>query len=343
MRACADCFTATTWVSNASPPESSPGNCDFGHQWATSTWPATAWLDGLSRLLAIYEVDSTGEPLSVRIQEDWAVFSLDCDQVDTFLGSVFSEGNALLGQRVRLRLHADGVSADHAKSWAAFSDEIRSNNRYFPRSVPDRELLSQVLLDSVLHIETDIDLYRARACGITAYEAADMGAPPAALATGGRANPVGIPYLYLGYSEQTCIYETRVSNHSRVAVARFRPTRRVAVLNLADVSIPDFFSIPEVESIDDQISQVELYRYLRALSGELSKPVRSSDQPTEYIPTQYLCELAKSLGLDGVLYSSSLDPGGRNVVLFDAGVAVCMADPVTYQVTALSAEWETAK
>ncbi|KAA1380462.1 RES family NAD+ phosphorylase [Aeromicrobium fastidiosum] len=292
-------------------------------------------------MLAIYEVDPGGERLSVRIQEDWAIFTLSSEQVDAFLASMFPEGDQLLGDdvRVRLRSRADGVIADHAKSWAAFSDEIRSNNRYFPRAVPDGELLSRVLLNSVLHIDPDIDLYRARPCGTNLLTSDDMSAPPPELATGGRANPIGIPYLYLGYSEQTCIYETRVSNHSRVAVARFRPTRRVAVLNLADIAVPDFFSIPEVESVDDQISQVELYRYLCALSGELSKPVRSSDQPTDYIPTQYLCEMAKSLDLDGVLYSSSLDPGGRNVVLFDTGTAQCMGDPTTYQITSLTAEW----
>lgn len=341
MRACAKCFAAPTWVSNASPPESSPGNCDFGHAWSTSTWPTTAWMDGLSRLLAVYEADPSGERLSVRIQEDWALFDLGSNEADAFLESALGATEPLLGAgvRVRLRSHSDGGSADHAKSWAAFSAEIRTKNRYFPRSVPDEELLSRVLLNSVLQIDEDVQLYRARTCEDTPFTVGDMGAPPAARATGGRANPVGIPYLYLGYSEQTCIYETRVSKHSRISVAAFRPARRIAVLNLAEIEVPDFFSIPEVESVDDQISQVELYRYLRALSGDLSKPVRASDQPTEYIPTQYLCELAKSLGLDGVIYASSLDPGGRNVVLFDVTAARCVDDPTTYVITSLAAAW----
>lgn len=343
MRACASCFNVQTWVSNASPPEFSPANCDFGHDYSAQTWPTTAWVDALTRLVSVYEPDDDGELLETRIQDDWAVFTLSEDEVRQFLNSVFEDGHELLqnGVRVRLRRRADGEIADHIASWTAFSEEIRSNNRYFPRSVPDRDLLSRVLLETTTRIYTDVDMYRARPSGQTPFSTPEMGAPPANLATAGRANPVGIPYLYLAYSVATCVYETRASNHARVCIARFRPAKTLAVLNLADIEPPDFFSIPEVESIDDQVSQVELHRYLRALSSELSKPVRASDQPTDYIPTQYLCELAKSLELDGVLYSSSLDPGGRNIVLFDVASAQCVAEPYLVEITSLKVEWES--
>lgn len=342
MRACASCFNVSTWISNASPPEYSPANCDFGHAYSAQTWPTTAWVDSLTRLLSVYETDEAGELLEARIQADWAVFALNEADVRWFLLSVFEDGHELLqdGVRVRLRRRSDGEMADHIASWTAFSEEIRSNNRYFPRSVPDRDLLSRVLLETTTRISTDVDMYRARPSGHTAFARSEMSAPPANLATAGRANPVGIPYLYLAYSVATCVYETRASNHARVCIARFRPTKTLAVLNLADIDPPDFFSIPEVESVDDQVSQVELHRYLRALSSELSKPVRASDQPTDYIPTQYLCELAKSLGLDGVLYSSSLDPGGRNIVLFDVDSAQCVDDPYLVEITSLKVEWE---
>ena len=64
-----------------------------------------------------------------------------------------------------------------------------------------------------------------------------------------------------------------------------------------------------------------------------------SDHPIDYIPTQYLCELAKSQGLDGVLYLSSHDFNGRNVVLFEGESAACVEPPRLIEVTALKAEW----
>lgn len=346
MRTCSACFDAKTWVSNASPPESSPAVCSFGHHYSSHTWPTTAWIDSLSRLFSIYEIapDGSGDEVQTRIQEDWNIFHLEDRLVRQFLKSVFQEGHELLddGVRVRLRARTDGAMSDHISSWARFSDEIRTKNRYFPSSAPDRELLSRVLLNTVVPIPVDVDMYRGRVVDGTPPSAGEMGAPPKERASGGRANPVGIPYLYLAYSEETCVYETRATNHSSIALGRFRPTRPLHVLNLADIEPPDFFSVVEIESVDDQIAQVAIHRYLKALSHELRKPVRETDQLTDYIPTQYLCELAKSLQIDGVLYSSSLDAGGRNVVLFDTSSAECVAPPRLIEVTSMQAVWKYA-
>ena len=40
------------------------------------------------------------------------------------------------------------------------------------------------------------------------------------------------------------------------------------MLNLADIEPPDFFSVTDVESIDDQIAQVAFHRLLNALSPD---------------------------------------------------------------------------
>jgi len=300
-------------------------------------------VDSLTRLLSIYEVAprGVGEPLEVRIQEDWSLFSLDLRSVERFLRSVFPADHELLkdGATVRLRAQPEDPAADHIKSWSNFADEIRHRNRYFPQAAPDNDLLGRVLLETRTAIGTDTDLFRARVVEGTVPGASEMGAPKAEYATAGRANPVGIPHLYLAFALETCVYETRVANHSRIAVGRFRASRELQVLNLADIDPPDFFSVVEIESVADQISQVSIHRYLKALSAELRKPVRVSDQPTEYIPTQYLCELAKSLGIDGVLYSSSLDATGRNLVLFDVDAARCVEPPRVVEITSLRADW----
>ncbi len=343
MRACASCFRVNTWVANASPPESSPARCEFGHEYSPHTWPTTAWVDSFSRLFSIYEIvaDGSGQSIEYRIQEDWGIFGLEDAQIRSFLVSVFPEGHEFFRQdvKVRLRARTDGVSADHSSSWARFSEEIRINNRYFPKSAPDKEMLSRVLLNTVVRISPDIDMFRARVVEGQPPTADEMGPPPPEKASAGRANPVGIPHLYLAYSEDTCIYETRAASHATVSLGRFRAERDLRVLNLADIEPPDFFSVSDVESVNDQIAQVAFHRLLVALSQELRKPVRASDHPIDYIPTQYLCELAKSLGIDGVLYLSSLDSTGRNVVLFDGEAAKCIEPPRLIEVTALRAEW----
>jgi RES domain-containing protein len=335
-------------VSNASPPQGSPGTCDFGHGYDAHTWPTTAWIDSFVRLFEIYEIedrDGHGQELHLQVQQDWRVFSFsDPAVLKQFLVSAVQEEHPLLAAGVRVRLHPtqDGERTDHLLSWAQFSDEIRTRNRYFPQTVPDRDILASVLLGSVDHIQSDVALYRARLIeSDTTPAPADMGAPPANKVVGGRANPVGIPYLYLSFALETCIYETRVANHTRVAIGTFHAARDLSVLNLADIEPPDFFDVAEVkvDSVAEQVRRASFHRYLSALGDELRKPVRASDQPTDYIPTQYLCELAKSLGLDGVLYSSSLHPPGRNLVLFDISAAACAPNISTVEITSLSAEW----
>jgi hypothetical protein len=343
MRACRACFAASTWTANASPPESSPANCDFGHGYSPQTWPTTAWVDSISGLLAIYEESTDGDADEVQhcVQRDWGIFTLAPQDVRAFLESAVP-GHPLLGAGTKARLStSEGGSsgADHLTSWTAFSEEIRKRNRYFPKTVPDLALLAQVLSESVRRVDIDIDLFRGRIFEGCAPPKSEMGAPPAEKATAGRANPVGIPYLYLAYSRETCLYEARATTLLRLAVGRFRPKRQLSVLNLADIEPPDFFSLFEVESTDAQVSRAAYHRYLTALGDELRKPIRSSDRLTDYIPTQYLCEMAKSIGLDGVLYSSSLDPSGRNVVLFDVESCECVAEPEIVEVAAVELTW----
>lgn len=347
MRACRDCFANNTWIPNASPPEYSAGTCDFGHGYNHHTWPTTVWIDSFLRLFAIYEIDdspSGGQLLYFQVQADWKIFTFDDPELlHRFLSSAVQDDHELLadGVSVRLRTSEAGFDADHLASWSEFSDEIRTRNRYFPQTVPDRKVLEDVLLQHAEAVHKDVPLYRARVIEPGPVPTSgDMGAPPPSKAGPGRANPVGIPYLYLSFSIETCIYETRVANHTQVAIGTFYANRTLSVLNLADIEPPDFFDIEDRDdAVAKQVRRVAFHRYLAALGNELKKPVRSSAQPTDYIPTQYLCELAKALGLDGVLYSSSLHPPGRNLVIFDVSVATCQPEVSVVEITSLQAEW----
>jgi hypothetical protein len=342
MRACSKCFTAQTWVTSAFQGDVSVGNCDFGHGYANTLWEVTAWDDSLTRLLALYEIDDSGigRPLQEQIQRDWQIFNLDPADLRAFLAASGVGADPLLASGVFVRLRGTGSGTDHIASWTRFADEIRTRNRYFPTAVPDLNVLKTVIQDSAKTIKKGMTLSRARLCtSEQPLATAAMGAPPAQLASAGRANPVGIPYLYLAFEVDTCIYEARVPNHGFICVGTFRLSRDVRILNLAEITPPDLFSAPDLDAVDDLVRSVLFYRYLAALGDELSKPVQSSDGPTDYIPTQYLCELAKSLNFDGVQYASSVYPAGHNVVLFDVDVAACEAVAV-YQVTGLQATFE---
>jgi hypothetical protein len=52
---------------------------------------------------------------------------------------------------------------------------------------------------------------------------------------------------------------------------------------------------------------------------EIAKPLRRSDSPLEYLPTQYISEFIKSERYQGVKYLSTMNPDGYNLALYDNG------------------------
>ena len=57
---------------------------------------------------------------------------------------------------------------------------------------------------------------------------------------------------------------------------------------------------------------------------DISKPLARSDSDLDYLPTQYISDLAKYLGYDGVKYLSTFDKRSYNIALFDTQACVCI-------------------
>ena len=67
------------------------------------------------------------------------------------------------------------------------------------------------------------------------YAGADIGAPPAAIATAGRANRTGAPVLYSARNEKTAIAELRARTpEGLLSVCRLRATRDLNVIDIVD-------------------------------------------------------------------------------------------------------------
>ncbi|MCD7975821.1 MAG: RES family NAD+ phosphorylase [Tannerellaceae bacterium] len=145
-----------------------------------------------------------------------------------------------------------------------------------------------------------------------------MGAPPQHLATAGRANPSGIPYLYLSRSLETTIYETRSGYLDLLSVARFNPKGE-------ELNIVDFTIHPSIFNDEQERVEIMTSRLLKdAISQDLSKPMRRYDSELEYIPTQFICEYIRyTTGVDGIQFNSSLHKVGVNIVLFDPDKVEC--------------------
>lgn len=143
--------------------------------------------------------------------------------------------------------------------------------------------------------------------------------PPPDRVTPGRANLQGQPVLYVADADSTAVAEVRPSVGDVVSVGEFRLERDARIVDLATrIRLPSPFE--NLERYSESRAR-ELSR--RALGGAFGKPVRTGDAPAEYLLTQYVALMIRSLGFDGFSYPSSQSAnGGTNWAFFDPGIAV---------------------
>ena len=234
-------------------------------------------------------------------------------------------------------IDAAGMPAqDLQLRWENFSIEIKEKNRFFVNAVIDTDTLDSIFGRLAITYPAGSIFYRARPSE-SALPTGQLGKPPASIATPGRANPVGIPYLYLSDSEKTTLYETRIALHEGITIGKF-----VAIEPVSLVSLKDIKKFGPFEILDRGFTFEEfiLYRpYLQRLGDELSKPVRKQDANLDYLPTQFLCEYIKSkLGFDAVEYRSAMNSSGYNLAVFNDQKLECV-DANFYVVSDLQYTW----
>ena len=147
-----------------------------------------------------------------------------------------------------------------------------------------------------------------------------MFCPPAAYSTAGRANPSGIPYLYLSDNADTVLYEVRAAYLDEISIGTFEVKPTV----ISPVIISDFTESSTIfhpSRIGDKIKTTLLKQ---KISADLSKPMRRYDSELDYIPTQFICEFIKIYtGVHGIKFRSSLHATGNNFVIFDQELMTC--------------------
>jgi RES domain-containing protein len=130
----------------------------------------------------------------------------------------------------------------------------------------------------------------------------------------GRANPKGIPHLYLATDHDTAVAEARPWIGSYVSIAQFALTRDVRVVKCVtdDHRMMMYLQEPKPEERERAV--------WRDIDRAFCEPVTHTDDTADYAPSQIVAEFFRENGLDGVAYGSSLGPG-HNVVLFDTEAA----------------------
>ena len=205
--------------------------------------------------------------------------------------------------------------------WDRLKTSVKENSRFFT-NMDELNQYNYLTAGNSLHIGQKLYRSRITPIGQKKIENNNMGCPPKSLATAGRANPIGIPYLYLSDSAKTTYFEVRAVYLDQLSVGTFRIERE---LNLVDFIYDVNLFLAYNDGTASLKEIVIKKKVIDAISEDLSKPLRKYDSELEYVPTQLICEYCKRIvGADGIIFKSSLHKGGRNYVLFDESSAKCI-------------------
>jgi hypothetical protein len=320
MNCCADCFGDRELRREIIPfLTSEVGRCSYCGTDNVEIVSPPQLAEYFEILVSAYRRDAEGKLLIRWFREDWGMFdhpSMDDSRAKDLLAEILDDGEI-----VRQNFLPIGeIEPDRVSEWEKLRDELMYHNRFFPETDIDLErlavLLSRLELDAG---EIPRSWYRARIqAGDAAFVAAEMGAPPKRIASHGRANPAGIPYLYLGSTQATAISEIRPHTGEIACVASFNTPHDLKLVDLRNPrKMVSPFLLEDAADIGRMRSDLP---FLERLGNELTRPVVPQSAAIDYTPSQYLCEFIKKCGYRGVVYRSSVSDG-INLALFDPALA----------------------
>jgi len=280
-----------------------------------------------------YEGGYVFEP-NTTTEEALYVVSLECHE-NLFTDIASSFHNTLWTETADGHWAGTHHSDTLAYSWKDFVHSVKHECRYFFfRRIPNEysEGLSPLaVLEAVGRIANNLqlimtlpvatELFRAQILGhdeVWESTFERLGPPPNKLANSGRMNPAGISYFYLSKDQQTSLAEAVTKPPCRVVCANFETSKNLFLLNLTN--------LPVIPSIFDKKSDEtrEWIYFLHHFVHEISQSVAKYGQEhIDYVPSQVISEFfAKEFRtnegqpIHGLMYPSTVKPGGTNVVLF---------------------------
>lgn len=133
-----------------------------------------------------------------------------------------------------------------------------------------------------------------------------LAAPPVGSTSAGRANRPGVSYLYLASDAETAAAEIRPHPGERVSLGCFTLTREQRVIDLRS------HDLTKLWRSDEELQLLELIIAMERAFATAAPPSNRS----AYTVTQFLGEIFRQLGFDGVRFRSTVGDGD-NLVLFD--------------------------
>jgi len=202
-----------------------------------------------------------------------------------------------------------------------------TEKNYFLVEDEYEKLLSPVLRSISATVKTGTRWYRARmgatqvAANFTemgrpptyfyeGHKDQSIGAPPVGVSTAGRVNRPGVSYLYLASTSETAAAEIRPHPGELVSLGCFDVTKDLSIVDLTTNHLTKLWRT------DEELEMLVLVVAMEKMFSTTAPPSNRS----AYTVTQFLGELFRRHGFDGVKFRSTVE-AGDNLVIFDPAYA----------------------
>ena len=322
MKVCPCCFNDVELKRFIASNSLENGKCDYCDGINSELIEVGVLQDFFSDFIGIFKEEKDGKPLVDLINTDWNLFSGKAEEYDILSDLLVATGSSISNPNKKVNYIDEIIEC--ISFWEKLKEDLKWKRRFLTDITEIFELGWDSFFNKQIILPSDEELYRARIhqnAGQVAFPVEKMGCPEKEYATGGRANPYGIPYLYLSKSTETILYETRATYLDEISVGKFKIKNNNIVV-LVDFT-EDISAFLNMDNIIEYTKGMLLKNYI---SSDLSKPLRRYDSELEYIPTQFICEFIRYItNADGILFNSSLHNGGINIVLFEQEKVECIS------------------
>lgn len=138
------------------------------------------------------------------------------------------------------------------------------------------------------------------------YRNEQISSPPPPKAQPARLSRSGISYVYVASEKETAIAEVRPHPGHFISMGEFILNKRLKFADFRAISILNFF---------ESEKEVENFIFLNDINKRLSIPI-TPEEREKYLFTQFITNVIRLAGFDGVIFNSSVGDG-FNVVVFD--------------------------
>ena len=317
MNCCENCFR-DTHIQAIIKQNNVIGTCDFCNAEKiyiidVSQTPNPIY-DDICELIQLYKLSDNKQAklLKNALCSDWDIFNCHEDSVLNLVKAICATAidvnSEIFSKPVIIPELFDTdflkeYSVVRDVTWDVFSDLIKNDNRFHTDKF-NADIFASYLSAFAKTYKKGSIFYRARiAKDKIGYKIKEMGTPPKGCRSAGRINPEGIPILYLSGDNKTVLNEIRAAIFDFVTIGKFKLQKDMTVVNLSAISTTSPFEY------DVRLEQFAVNRRIfQEIAQEIAKPLRRSDSPLEYLPTQYITEFIKSQKrYEGVEFASTLE------------------------------------